>query len=155
MLNAEDIKRLIPQAVEWVREEESIALSRGAKLTAAQVSDAIAMGVRDPGQVRTLSVSDMPVPKDAELRQAAEEFGLISPTTRGMAMGHGVLVRTDFWTDRLVIAHELVHVGQYERLGGVLPFLQAYVAECDQFGYPNGPLEREAIERSERLVRGV
>ena len=51
-----------------------------------------------------------------------------------------------------LVAHECVHTGQYERMGGIKPFLKAYLRECIDPGYPNGPLEREAIERSRRVV---
>ena len=54
--------------------------------------------------------------------------------------------------DRRLLAHECVHTGQYERLGGFKPFLKAYLRECIDPGYPDGPLEREAIERSRRVV---
>ena len=44
-----------------------------------------------------------------------------------------------------MIAHELVHVMQYERFGGIEAFLKDYVKEVAfPPGYPYGPLEREA-----------
>ena len=49
------------------------------------------------------------------------------------------------------MAHELVHVMQYERLGGVRPFLRAYVYECLRFGYAAAPLELEAVEVGSRF----
>jgi hypothetical protein len=36
-------------------------------------------------------------------------------------------------------------VAQYERLGGIRPFLSAYLRECISPGYPLGALEQEAI----------
>ena len=46
---------------------------------------------------------------------------------------------------RHLIAHELVHVLQYERFGGIEPYLKAYVPEIvSPPYYPNGPLEQEA-----------
>src|SRR2546430_8971806 len=54
----------------------------------------------------------------------------------------------DYWRDRALIAHELVHVLQYHRLGGVLPFLQTYICQCATVGYPNAPLELEEIGRA-------
>ena len=43
-----------------------------------------------------------------------------------------------------MIAHELVHVAQYERLGGIEPFLRQYLRECLTVGYDESALENEA-----------
>jgi len=49
------------------------------------------------------------------------------------------------------LVHELVHTGQYERLGGVRPFLERYLRECLTIGYPMGALEQEAIRIAEEI----
>src|ERR1017187_6058169 len=49
---------------------------------------------------------------------AAAETNLISPSTGGMTLRYGIFIRTDCWGQRPIIAHELVHTSQYERLGG-------------------------------------
>lgn len=41
--------------------------------------------------------------------------------------------------------HECVHVAQYERFHGIRPFLNDYLRECIDPGYPLGRLEQEAI----------
>ena len=64
-----------------------------------------------------------------------------------LGMG-GIYIREDLWGDRPLVAHELVHVAQYERYGSVEAFLRAYLEECLMIGYPNGPLEQEAISRA-------
>jgi hypothetical protein len=38
-----------------------------------------------------------------------------------------------------------VHTAQYERLGGIVPFLRKYLFECVTIGYPQAPMEQEAI----------
>jgi hypothetical protein len=50
------------------------------------------------------------------------------------------------------VAHELAHVVQYERFGGIAPFLRAYFRECLDPGYPLGPLEQEAAREAARIV---
>jgi hypothetical protein len=40
---------------------------------------------------------------------------------------------------------------QYERFGGVLPFLRQYLTECLTVGYPEAPLEQEAIALSKTI----
>jgi len=70
--------------------------------------------------------------------------------TAGITLHYGILIREDCWGDRRLVVHELAHVAQYERLGGIGPFLRAYLRECLLEGYPNGALEREAIEVAAR-----
>jgi hypothetical protein len=51
----------------------------------------------------------------------------------------------------LLIVHELAHVAQYERLGGILPFLRKYLFECLTVGYAAAPLELEATAVTVRV----
>jgi len=51
------------------------------------------------------------------------------------------------WVERRLLVHELVHTGQYERLGGSGLFWSAYLRECLTIGYPMGGSEQEAIDR--------
>jgi hypothetical protein len=67
--------------------------------------------------------------------------------------GLGLPSLTFFWQDRRIIAHECVHTAQYERLGGFAEFLRDYLHECLEVGYPAGPLEQEAIHKSEQVSR--
>jgi len=64
---------------------------------------------------------------------------------------YGIFIRLDCWRDRALIAHELVHTAQYERLGGILPFLRQYLFECVTIGYPEAPMEQEAIAVAARV----
>ena len=76
----------------------------------------------------------------------------MSVTTEGLTLRYGIFIRADRWGRRLLVAHELVHTAQYERLGGFEAFLRPYLIEClTPPGYPNGPMEREAITTSEKL----
>ncbi len=61
-------------------------------------------------------------------------------------MGYGISIRVERKNAEKLIAHELVHVAQYERCGGMRNFLSAYIAECSTFGYSAAPMEREALE---------
>ena len=61
-------------------------------------------------------------------------------------------MRSDCWRVRALIAHELVHVMQYERFGGILPFLRQYLSECLTIGYPEALLEQEAITLSKTML---
>ena len=103
--------------------------------------------------MRILVLDGIPLPNDPGLRQLAAETELITDRTAGMTFGHGIVLKKGS-IDRRLIAHELVHVMQYERFGGIKAFLKEYVKEVAfPPGYPNGPLEREADQLAELVVQ--
>jgi hypothetical protein len=65
---------------------------------------------------------------------------------------YGIYLRADESSDRELVAHELVHTGQYERMGGFLPFLRQYIYECLTVGYCASKLEQEAVQRAALLA---
>lgn len=150
-LSPEHLEELLPLAASWAEEEEKRILADGVALTEEQLADATRVGVTQPQRVRLLMVSAIPMPEDPLLRAAGEATGLLSPFTAGLTLRYGIFVRCDFIEDRRLIAHELVHTGQYERFGSVAAFLRQYLTECVTMGYPAAPLEQEAIMRSEAL----
>jgi len=149
------IARLVPLAVplaaRWVEQEQRRILAEGMALTAAQQDEARSVDVREPARVRVSRVERIPLPGDPLVRWANRAVRLVSEDTAGITFGHGIYIHARYWGDRLLLLHELVHVGQYERLGGVRPFLRLYLEECLVVGYPNGPLEMEAIRRTAEM----
>jgi hypothetical protein len=139
---------LLPLACQWAEQQERRILQHGIVLTPQQVTDARVIGVRHPEQVRLMFVRAIPAPEQPELAAAASETKLISPTTGGLTLFYGIFIRDDCREDRHLIAHELAHTAQYERLGGIENFLRQYLLECVTIGYPEAPLEQEAINRS-------
>ena len=111
----------------------------------------LAVGVRGPERVRLLALPCVPTPTDLTLKTAVAAIQFLTPATRGLALRYGIFVRSDCWGERRLIAHELVHTAQYERLGGIRPFLRQYLTECLTVGYPAGPMEQEAIDTASRL----
>jgi len=142
---------LLPQAVQWAESQEDHILKNGIPLSEQEISDAKLVGVANPDKIRVLRVDRIPIPKDPILKQAAEITGLISPDTAGMALRYGIFVRTDYWRDRNLIAHEFVHISQYEKLGGFREFLERYLRECIEIGYHEAPMEQEAIEGAKKI----
>ncbi len=122
-------------------------------LTPNQIASARRAGVQHPERVRLLAVKRIPMPLYRPLRAAAERRGWLSPHTAGMTLRYGIYLRADCMEDRRLLLHELTHVAQYERLGGIRNFLRAYLRECITPGYPHGALEREAqaMERGAEL----
>lgn len=140
---------LAPPTAAWVRRQERRGLATGVPLTARERSDARTLGVRDPDRVRVVRVTTaMPVPNGPGVRRLARWAGVLVPEAAGLCLGHAVFVRAPFWGRRALVAHELAHVAQYERLGGARAFLRRYFEECLTVGYPAAPLEREAAEKA-------
>lgn len=151
VITPEEFKTLFPQACAWAENQERKILMNGVQLSPAQIIDAKERGVAHPEKVRLLKVKLIPLPDGPALRAAAEAAGLNSATTVGQTFRYGIFIREDVWNRRDVLAHELSHTSQYERLGGIQQFLQQYLHECNTLGYANAPLEKEALAGMERF----
>lgn len=135
---------VLPLAAAWVAQQERRILAAGAPLDAAQSSDAAALGVHDPARVRLLHVDRVPFPAPWITLGLDRFAGFSIGQTAGLSARHGIFVRSDMRGDRRLLAHELAHTRQYERLGGIRPFLRRYLRECLTAGYGAADLELEA-----------
>ena len=144
-------KMLLPLAVTWATEQEQRIQSDGVPLSEKEIHDARAIGVQNPNRVRLLQVEAIPRPSQPQLKAACDAIDFLTPATRGLTLGFGIFIRSNCWADRLLVVHELGHVAQYERLGGILPFLRKYLFECLTMGYAAAPLELEAIAATGRV----
>jgi hypothetical protein len=115
------------------------------------MDDARRVGVIHPEKVRIFKVPQIPLPKHPVLKAAAEETQLITPTTVGLTVRYGIFIHSDFSDDRYLMVHELVHTSQYEKLGGFLPFFRKYLLQLINIGYPEAPMEQEAIKTAEKI----
>ncbi|MEQ1772696.1 MAG: DUF4157 domain-containing protein [Burkholderiales bacterium] len=134
----------------WARRRETTILHWGKSLNEDQLALAHAIGVASPERVRVMPVNVVPTLLPLTLQRAAEHLGGL-PHIAGMTLGYGIVLRRDVCSDRRLLAHELAHVAQYERLGRFHGFLRRYVRECVWPGYPRGPLEFEA-RRAEAVI---
>lgn len=143
----------LPFICKWAAHQESIALRDGIPLSPEERIDAERVGVVAIDRVRLLRVNAMPTLSNPLLIRASRLFGLDPSTTIAISLGHSILIQSSFWKTRRLIVHELVHTHQFERTGGFKPFLRAYISECLTTGYPDAPLEQEAL-RVEREICG-
>ena len=141
----EQFENILPLAVEWAEAKERVILEHGTILSSQYMEDAKSVGVKYPERVRIYEVPQIPIPKHPILKSAAEVTQLISPATVGLALRYGIFIHNNFSKDRYTIVHELVHTIQCEKLGGFSPFLRKYLWECIEIGYPEAPLEQEAV----------
>lgn len=147
----DQFEELLPLAVDWASKQEQRILRDGVPLSEQEIDDARAVGVRDPQRVRLLKVDTIPAPTHPMLKAAYAAINLLTGAPRGLALQYGIFVRADCWRDRFLITHELAHTAQYQRLGGIVPFLRDYLAQCATIGYREAPLEQEATAAAERV----
>jgi hypothetical protein len=143
-LALKEILRLVPLAATWVGEQEARILESGLPLDERGKRIALAIGLTEPDKVRILTESQSPSPTDPVLRQAATALGMTGGQTMGISFRYGIYIWSGCIDPDRVLAHELTHTLQYERYGSLVAFLTAYLWECIDPGYPNGPLEQEA-----------
>ena len=135
---------ILPRACAWITRHERHILARGVALNDAQLADAAALGVAHPEKVRLLAVPRVPLPLAWLARFARPLVGASFEQTSGLTAQFGIYLRSEVADDRHLIAHELTHTWQYERMGGIRPFLRQYLTECLTTGYLAAPLEEEA-----------
>ncbi len=145
MVDQETFEQLFPLAFQWARNIENFVLQHGSPLPRRQVADAHQVGVKELCRVRVLAVDRMPLPEGPELAEAARRTQIITDSCRAIAIGHAVVIRADAWGDRELFLHQLVHVAQCERSGGLEQWVRQYLD--DRMNCPNftiGALEQEA-----------
>jgi hypothetical protein len=138
------MKRLLPLARDWAKEQEEFILRLGTPLSARQIADAERVGVQDPSRVRLLPVDRVPPPGDSDLAAAARQAQIITDASLAVTVGHGILMRADRWQDRELMLHQLVHVAQFERCGSLEVFVEQYLNDRTAAPFSVGKFEEEA-----------
>lgn len=145
----QEIERYLPRLLGWYAKAEVELLPQGRPLKAAELAIARVLNIHQPDKVRIVVQESFPLPDDAELRREAEASGMGSEDAR--TMGYAILLKPYLHEDPAVIAHELVHIAQHDRLGREA-FLRRYLTELEVLGYEAAPLEVEAYTRQDALV---
>lgn len=138
---------LAPSVARWSAGRERHIAAIGTPLRPGLQTFAGELGITDPEQIRVHITPRIPLPAPAPLVRFAKRIGLPVFHPAGMALGRAI---TAVNSENTLLRHELVHVAQYQRLGGHRPFMRRYLFECLHHGYLDSPLEIEARERSLR-----
>ena len=149
-------EQLLPIAHEWAKVQEAFILAHGSPLTEEQTADAHRVGVRDSSRIRVLVVDRIPLPDNVALADAARRAQIITSASTGVAIGHAIMIRADRWGDRELLLHNLVHVAQCERVGGLQQWVHDYL--CDRRSSPIftcGVFEEEARNLAREICAGV
>jgi hypothetical protein len=152
MIDQKEFDRLAPLACQWAKAQEAYVLKHGVPLNRAQLADARRAGVEDEGRVRILVVDRIPLPEDRELADAARRAQIITDASKAVAIGSAIIVRADSWQNRELLLHQLVHVAQCERSGGLETFVGEYLLDrrsCRDFSL--GSFEDEARSLAREL----
>ena len=134
---------LLPRAIEWANARSNHILANGEPLDSTGLQLAAAVGVVNAAAVRVLSVAELPLPGDPDLRSVALQTGLLGPGMIGLTLGYGIYVR-DGYADERLLSHECRHVYQYEIAGSIEEFLPVYLQQVVTCGYHNAPFELDA-----------
>ncbi len=152
MLDQETFQRLLPDACEWVKAQEEFILANGVPLTERQTADAYRAGVKNCSRIRILVVDRVPLPTNPELAEAARSTQIISDKSQAVAIGYGIIMRADRWGDRELLVHNLVHVAQHERSGGLEQWVRDYLGDRrDSAKFTSGSLEKEANDVARKI----
>ena len=145
MIDQQTFEHLLPFAWQWCKATEEFVLARGAPLGPRHMADARLAGVQDCSKIRVLVVDRIPLPDDPELAEAARRTGILTNDTRCVAFGHAVIIRDDSWSDRELLVHNLVHIAQCERSGGLEAWVNQYLGNRrNSAEFTIGTLEQEA-----------
>ena len=140
------VSGVAPATARWAQDQERRILAEGKPLEGEALEFARTLEIEEPEGVRVLEVDRVPMPVPQPVVRLAQKWGLPVVNPAGMTLGRGIYILPGYdW----VVPHELVHVAQYQRLGGIEPFMKVYLRECLVHGYFAAPLEVEARERSE------
>ena len=142
----------LPLAWLWVKLHQRRILKSGRPLSDDEICLAEELGIEHRTTIRIWSIDRVPSPGGVLLSGLGRFAGISTHGAKGMALGHGIYLETAQASRRSLVAHELVHVLQFERLGGTWPFLQNYLHECLTEGYWSAPMEIEARERAAQIA---
>lgn len=143
--------RLEPDTLAWYRACETAGLAQGHPLDAKQMALARAVGVQHPDRVRIVIGFTYPAPTSTTFNDRIRATIRSAPVPLAAStFGHAIFINPDDRHIRSVLAHELTHVAQFERLG-MPEFVHQFVLQLTLFGRLRAPLEREATANGRRF----
>jgi hypothetical protein len=139
------VARFSPPTVAWIESVERDFEAAGRSLTPAEIQMATEIGVKEPERIRVVVAKAFPLPDDPPLRALLTSYGLGSRTEGGRTMGTVVFLKPKYQNSRSILAHEMVHVAQIERLS-LQGFISRYLTEIEMVG-DSAPLEAEGYRK--------
>jgi len=139
-------------AAPWAAWHQRRIKRNGRPLNQSELKFAERLGLKNSESIRIQAVIRVPNPLYPLLCLVKKCGGSCITTAAGITLGHGVYVCKDCEYSAELIAHELVHIGQYQRSGSIRAFMVEYIHQCLMVGYYDAEWEREARAESVRVV---
>jgi hypothetical protein len=143
------VDSLQPGAVAFVEDSDRAIAQQGRALTMDETVLARSVGVAHPEDVRVLVAAAFIAPRDSAFAVEARKLGIGDASEGARTTGHGIQIKPRYAASRWILAHELTHVGQCERLG-TAGFVHEYLTELLLLGYARAPLESAAHANERR-----
>ena len=140
---AKQLDELLPAATIWLNGVGEALGATARKLTPDERHIASEAGVVEVERVRVALVEEMPMSENEPLRSAALQLGFANKTLAGGTIDHLIWLNRKHAQNRALLAHELVHIAQQERMSQPA-FLRRYFTELAIMGYKRSPIEAEA-----------
>jgi hypothetical protein len=139
------VARFSLPAVAWIESVEKDFATAGRSLTPAEIQMATEIGVKEPERIRVVVAKTFPLPNAPPLRALLTSYGLGSRSEGGRTMGAVIFLKPKYQKDRSILAHEMVHVMQIERMS-LQGFVSRYLTEVEMVG-ASAPLEAEGYRK--------
>lgn len=144
------VEAIVKPAVQFALELQADIQRRGKPLNKKWTAYARSLGIRHPERVSVLVAERFPMPDDPELYRLLTYYGFGSNLEGARSNGYGILLKPSLADNDEILAHELVHVHQAERMG-LEAFIRLYLQQAERFAYEDIPLEQEAFSKSRRF----
>ena len=156
-LTAAKFDLIVQLMVNWSGQWQQHILKHGAPLDDKGIQDAKCVLIAAPEKVRVLEVPNVPMPPQRLLYSTLVKSGVFSLDACGLTLEYGIFLKTGALPLQYWLTHELVHVAQYERMGGLALCQRQYLQECLRVGYEQSALEQEAHQTALKCLatRGV
>jgi len=142
---------LAPIASIWTKYMEWRIMRKGRILNPSERIIADKIGIKGINDIRVLDVPSITYPFHFVFTLIDKVSNRIFLYPAGMTMGNGIILDEKYTMNLPLIAHELVHVKQYQEYGGHFKFLQKYIYQCIKYGYDTCPLEMEANDIADQI----
>lgn len=128
------IDGLLRLAEPWLAHLQKNYLDDQYRFPTQWVPLAIQIGVQEIAQLRLVIGQDLPLPDSPQLLEAGRATGLFSEDLQALTIGHTIFYKSpDGEIDPALLAHELVHVTQAEKMGFDI-FLRSYIEQLLRSG---------------------
>ncbi len=141
---------LINLIARWIKKQEKFLIKNGGRLSGLNYQDALNLGVKRPWLVRVFYIDEIKLPLIVKLLHNLTKCQ-IPLKIKGLPCGYGIFLQKNHQNMRALIAHELVHVRQFESFKNTQDFIKTYLRECKAKGYRGNRFEVEAYQEDSKF----